>query len=328
MIDVITIGSAVVDNVLLIEKKPQEIRPGDKVLVSKRWTYSGGGATNAAVALAKLGLKVGIITKLSRDHEADFIEKELKGYNIKLLTKRKNKSRLPTSSSSIIVSTKEKDRIIYTYKGASDDLNETDFSFRKLKKAKWVYLASLTGKSFATGKKIAEYCKEHRIPLLWNTSTYLARMGKGRLGPFLKAATILVLNKKEAQLLLESREEEPRKLLEKLQKLGPETVVITQGAKKVWALHGAYGDDEKDKNDQRDKKGNRYKMYTVSPAKTKVVDTTGAGDAFTATLLGMLLKGHDFPAALKMGVKNAQSVIKQHGAKNGLLTYHELGQRG
>ncbi len=306
MVDVITIGSAVVDHIMVVDRRYSEIALGEKVIVKERLAFTGGGATNAAVALSKFGLNVKVITKLGHDPDAAFIRHELATHKIPLIAK--TPSRMPTSASAIIVFTADKERIIYGYKGASNDLRADDVPFRLLRRARWVYLASLMGTAYATGKKIARYCADHSIPLLFNASQYLAKKGARQLHHFLRAATILVLNKKEAQLLLETSEEDTMILLKRLHALGPRLVIITNGAKAVYALHGEKG-------------------ITVRPKKTKVVDTAGAGDAFAATLLGSLVKKNDVHTALKMAVCNAQSVIKEHGAKNGLLTYRQLQQK-
>ena len=77
MYDVLCIGSATVDHFLTTEQPLKAIRLGDKVLVKEMEAHTGGGATNSAVALRKLGLRVKILTKLGNDHNRDMIVKEL-----------------------------------------------------------------------------------------------------------------------------------------------------------------------------------------------------------------------------------------------------------
>ena len=50
-VDVLCVGSATLDNFLIIGQSIKEIKPGDKVLVQALEKHTGGGATNSAVAL-------------------------------------------------------------------------------------------------------------------------------------------------------------------------------------------------------------------------------------------------------------------------------------
>jgi ribokinase len=307
--DVLCIGSATVDSFLEVDTPFQKVRLGDKILVNSIIKHSGGGAINSAFTLAKIGLKVKVLTKLGNDHDAEFIHKKLSQHQIKNICKSASKN--PTDASSIIDYSANKDRIIYNHKGASQDLNERDYSFTDLN-CRWIYLATLMGDSFETAKKIAEKCKNKNIPLLFNPSLYLAQKGETYLRPVLKATKILVLNLEEAQALTKIKSKDFRALLVELRKLGPETIVITNGAKKMYALH-------------------QYVIYSVTPPDVKVVHTAGAGDAFTAGLLGALLNeerednnNHNyFETALKIGQAQATSVIQDKGVAHKLLNQKE-----
>jgi sugar/nucleoside kinase (ribokinase family) len=287
----------------MIQRPLSSIQLGDKVLVTSIERHSGGSATNAGAALATLGLDVKILTKLGDDHDADFIVKELNAYRLKNICLHRSKKK-KTDSAVIISSAKEKDRVIYVYKGASQDLSMNDVKKSQLRRAKWIYLGTLMGKSFRTGKMIAKYVRRQGIPLLFNPSLYLARRGKNVLRPILRAATILVLNKEEAQALLETSSRTITALLEPLQQLGPETVVITNGKKTMYAR----------KNDE---------MYSLTPPPVTIVHTAGAGDAFTAGFLAGIIKGYPVEDAMALGQANASSVIQHIGTKNRLLTERE-----
>ncbi len=303
--DVLCIGSGTLDNFLTSEEPLSKVKLGDKVLVKSLEKHSGGGATNAGAALARMGLQVKILTKLGNDHDADFIIKELKEYRIKNICR--NSSRKNTDFSMIVSSAKEKDRIIYVYKGASKDLSLGDFRKYQLK-ARWIYLATLMGKSYKTAEAIAEYAKIKKINLLFNPSLYLAKKGINSLKRVLEATAILVLNDEEARALLgRNAGASPKQLLFGLNKTGPKIVVITNGSKRIYALY--------EKN-----------VYSLLPPKVKVVHTAGAGDAFTSGLLAGLIKGFSVKEALSLGQANANSVIQRIGTKNGLLGWQEAVQ--
>ncbi len=298
--DVLCVGSATIDHFLIIEPSFLRIKPGDKILVNRQETHSGGGGTNSAAALAKLGLKVKLLAKLGADAAAENILKELKNYRIKIVPT--SRSRKTTDSSTVVFSQQDKDRIIYVYKGASAELAVSDVK-ASLFPVSWVYLASLTDNSLRAGFKIAQIVKLQKINLLFNPSIYLAQLGYGKLKPILNAARILVLNLEEAQALCNSRQA-PLDLLIKLQQYGPKVVIITDGPRLMYAANG----------DQ---------SYSLQPPAVKVVQTAGAGDAFTAGFLAGLIKNYSFKQALSLGQVNAISVIQDIGTKNKLLAEKE-----
>jgi len=300
--DVLCIGSATVDTFLTIEEPFSSIHLGDKVLVKSVDQRSGGGATNSAAALAKLGLKTKTATKLGDDKDGNFILKELKRQGIENICRIRSKQQ--TDLATIISSTKEKDRIILVHKGASTDLSSKDIPSSKLH-CSWIYLATLTGKSLSVAYDVARIAKKKGINLLFNPSLYLAQKGKKELSAILRNTTVLVLNKEEAQALLKSPSNSFEFLLKGLQKCGPHMVIVTDGKSGLYALQ----------------KNILYSL-TKTP-KVKVVHTAGAGDAFTSGFLAGLIKKYSFDDALRLGQVNASSVIQHIGTKTGQLTERE-----
>ncbi len=298
MTDVITIGSATVDHFMTIEQPFSSIKAGDKILIKNAHTYSGGSASNAAAALSTLGLNVKMLAKLGDDHDGEFITQDMKKYNVTNICL--HRSHHHTDFSTIISSTKEKDRIIYTFKEASRDLEAGDFKKDDLT-ASWLYIGSLMGKSFAVGAKIV---RNTNSSVLFNPSLYLAQKGKEFLAPILSKTKILVLNLEEAQAVLKNNSEKIENLLQGLHALGPETVIITNGEKRLHALSEDI-------------------IYSLQPPKVKVVHTAGAGDAFTGGFLAGIIKKYSFEDALQLGQVNASSVIRHVGCKNKLLNEKE-----
>ncbi len=305
MLDVLTIGSATVDHFLTIGQSFSSIKAGDKVLVTHQETHSGGGATNAAAALARLGLKVKTLTKLGNDHDAEFILRELRQYGVENICM--NRSKHHTDSATLISSQKDKNRVILVFKEASRDLSVSDCNLTA-PNTQWIYLGSLMGKSFLAAKKIVQNAKKKNIYILFNPSLYLAQKGKSYLKSILSATTILVLNKEEAQAVLGTKNPNRVFLLQQLQKLGPPRVIITDGKKRMYALQ---------------RKGQEKIMYSLLPPHVKIVDTAGAGDAFTAGFLAGMIKKYSFEDSLRLGQVNASSVIQHIGCKNKLLTEKE-----
>ncbi len=308
MFDVITVGSSTVDvfartdfsELIKIQEPHHEIDllafpSGAKILINDLEFSVGGGGTNTAVAFARLGLKTAYLGKVGSDMAGESISRELKKEKIVFLGKR-----VPGKSGySVILDTLEHDRTILTYKGVNDTLDFSEVPLGKLK-TKWLYFSSMMGQSFQTLEQLAEFAHHHTMKVAFNPSTYLAQKSKAFLRSILSKTELLILNKEEACLIC--GDAEIRELLAELQQMGPRIIAITDGNKSLSILDGST-------------------MYTCTPPPIKVVDATGAGDAFAATFLAGLLKNKSVEFSLALAVANAQSVLSHYGAKNILLTY-------
>ncbi len=63
----------------------------------------------------------------------------------------------------------------------------------------------------------------------------------------------------------------------------------------------------------------RGREYSLKPNRVKVVERTGAGDAFASGFVAGMIVGWDIDRCLKLGLKESESVIGHFGAKNNLL---------
>ena len=293
MFDIITFGSALVDifaETDIAEKGRFMCYPvGSKILLKNLRFDIGGGGTNTAVAFSRFGFKTGYIGKIGDDFNGKIILKILKDEKIKFLGKIEKKS---ITGTSIILDSKEHDRTVLKYSGVNDDLNFSDINLKKIK-TKWFYLGSMLGESFKTQKKLAFFLHVNGVKIAINPTEYLIK--KENIMPLLKISDILILNKEEASLLVKKRD-----LLKGLHKLGPKTVVITDKNKKILAYDGK-------------------KKYSLMPNKIKVVERTGAGDAFASGFVAGQMVGKNIQESLKLGLREGESVLKYVGAKNKLL---------
>ncbi len=305
MLDVITIGSCTVDVFVEPEQKRftkhlnhEDIQfcIGSKYLINNLFFSTGGGGTNTAVSFSRLGLKTGWIGVLAKDHNSHLVEHELKKEKVKILGPIKEGN----IGYSVIISKLKGDRTILTHKGINDKLFLKDIPKFN---TKWFYISSMMGESFNTIKKIVQRAKKKKIHWAFNPSTYLAKKGLNELMPIIKDCDLLILNKEEAQLLTNTKNE-TNWLLKELQEYS-KIVVVTDGKK------GAVGYDGID-------------YYKSKPNNVKILETTGAGDAFASATLAGMIKGQDLKTALQMGQVQAESVIQHMGAKQKLLTWKEL----
>jgi len=310
MYDVITVGSATVDVfakthfselIKIIDPKGETdllaFPSGSKILIDDLEFTVGGGGTNTAVALSRLGRKVGFLGKLGQGTNSDFIHKNLMNEKIDLLCAHGKGN----SGYSIILDALDHDRTILAYKGINDELKAEDIPFRKLK-TKWFYFSAMMGESFHTLEKIAEFAQKNKIKAAFNPSAYLAEKGSRYLKNILSKTELLILNKEEAELLVGKGSFD--NLLVKLKGLGPKIAVITDGKNNLYVIDDLH-------------------IYSAFPPAVKVIDATGAGDAFASSFLCGLLKNKGVEFAIKLGIINAQSVVSHYGAKNILLSYKE-----
>jgi len=303
MYDVITVGSSTVDAFAETDKKFLKkgkfcFDIGSKILIKDLIFEVGGGGTNSAVALSRLGLKVAYLGKLGRGENSKRILNLLKEEKIDTsLVSREN----ARTGFSVILDAKGKDRTILTYKGSNEDLAINDLRFEYLNTS-WFYFASMTGKSFETQKKLAEYAQEKGIRIAYNPSSYITEKGIAYLKPIINKTELLIMNNEEAAML--SKTKDIKKTLKFLHSQGPRIVVITNGAKDVSIYNGE-------------------SMFVVKPHKIKVVETTGAGDAFASSFLAGIIKTEDIEFSIQLALVNSESIITHYGAKKNLLKMGE-----
>jgi len=292
--DVVTFGSATVDvfvNTEVAEKHGFMYYPiGEKILIKDLKFDIGGAGTNTAVAFARLGFKTGCISELGGDENGKKISDLLNKEKVSFLGKTvKNE----LSGYSVILDSRGGERTILTYKGAGDEISLGDI---KKFKTKWLYLSSLLGMSFETQKKLAKILKKRGVKIAFNPSAYLIK--KENLDSLLKICDIIILNKEEAQMLAGKKDN----LLENLHKLISKQgiVVITDKDKMITCYDG-------------------HNRHFLIPNKVKVVERTGAGDAFASGFVAGQIAKKSIKYSLRLGLAESESVIKYFGAKNRLL---------
>jgi len=314
MYDVITIGSNTIDVFVYTDKtKSFYIKTlddeehyisypvGSKLLIDQLDFFTGGGGTNTAVCLSRLQLKTGYLGKVGKDTHSQNILEVLKKEKIDFLGFKDDYKNNKTGYS-VILDSLEKRRTVLTHKGINDYLFYDEIDLEKLKTG-WFCMTSMMGESFTTLEKLSQYAKENNIKILFNASNYLCKKGIDFLKKIIKNTTVIVLNEEESSILI--GEKEKVNTLRSLKDLGPDIVVITDGEKPVHCMDG---------------ENNHFVLY---PQEVKVVETTGAGDAFAASFLAGLIKDGNIECALKLASINAKSVLQYRGAKEKLLTYDE-----
>ena len=313
--EIITMGSATVDMIVTspdakfmeIEGKLSESRflcleLGDKLLVDKIRYESGGGATNTAVALTRLGRKTTPILKMGNDLHAGFILEDLKKNKVDCSQIIPEKG--PCGFSVIILSPRH-DRVILTYKGQNDQLEKKDLNKSLIKETPLMYQSSLTGNAFKTGAFAAGLARKSGNTVMYNPSLYLTELGYKKIKPIITNTDILIMNKEEARVLLgipvNLKKNFINEMLCDLKSFGPQMVIITDGSKGAYAFDGSA-------------------KYSIPTMNMEITDTTGVGDAFGAGFFDCYSRTENTEKSLKWALCVASCKLKKSGAKQGLPT--------
>ncbi len=299
MLDVISIGNATEDVFIKIHSRVFRqgvcFLPGAKVEVEEINCFTGGGATNTAVAFSRLGLKTGIVASIGGDISGSNILNELKRERVN--TSLMVVSKKFCTAYSAILTGFGRDRIILTYRGATAQLNnERHIKWNKLK-SKWFYISSFHTKPKVL-KKLIDFGNRNGIKIALNPGSVELKSGLKKLSPLLKKADVVFLNKREAMQLTGRTNIERN--LQLLHNYCP-VVVITDGKNGVYAFDGSY-------------------IYFKKTFKVRLADATGCGDAFNSGFTAALIKGKDIEQSINWGMAESQSVIQYLGTKNVLLS--------
>ncbi len=312
MFDLISIGDTIIDQYFQIaeahiqcniDKSKCELclNYSDKIGVEGYQQLIGGNAANNSVGSARLKLKTAVFTNIGDD---PFGQKIIKHFKTEKVDGRfiKTNSDLESSVSAVISFKGERTILGYHQPWIYDlpDLGQT----------KWIYFSSLAHSFSDTNivSQLENYIQRTGINLGFNPGTFQIKYGVRKYPKLLSLTTIIFLNLHEAKKILSidlDQKTEIKKLLTGIADLGPKMVVITDGK------NGSYGYD-----------GNLYYQLGLFPA--KLVEATGAGDAYATGVVAGLFYGQDLPKAMRWGAANSASVVEQVGAQAGLLTYHQM----
>lgn len=303
-IKVLSIGAAVQDVFLSNsdELKPVTANPHDSFMklelgakadVNNINFTTGGGASNASVTFARQGLTSQFMGTIAHDSAGQAVLDDLDKENID--TRHVSYTEKYHTGYSVLLLAPSGERTILTYRGASThydaslfDLSESD--------ADWIYVSSMAG-SMETLNKIFTQAHTLGIKIMFNPGKdELSQHAK--LKALLDDVDVLSLNKEEMQTVVEGEELEElaRHALNYVSVAivsdGPNGVVATDGKTIVRA--GMYED-------------------------VKVIDRTGAGDAFGSGFLSQWAQGISLKDSIIFASANSTSVVTVIGAKPGIL---------
>ena len=276
---------------------------GETILGTNYNIGPGGKGCNQAIAIARLGGTVNFISKLGKDTYGDLATNTLRNNNIDTSTITYSND-FQTGVAGIMVDKNTGMNAINVITGAPSTLtiNEVEKHIEVINNSK-IFLTQLE-----IPKEVTLHClkkaKENKVITILNPAPASEISNE-----FFKYVDYFTPNETEAEFytgIKISNEIEAKKASIKLLNLGLKKVVITLGEKGLF-----YTDGKED-------------IYIKALSLNKVLDTTGAGDAFNGGLAFALSENKSIKEALNLANQVAGLSTLKLGAGNAMPTLKEL----
>jgi ribokinase len=294
------IGSTNMDLTTTVDRMPVW---GETVLAKHFETSFGGKGANQAVAAAKLGAEVVMVSNLGDDALGDSALGNFNGYGIDTRHVR----RIPdqsTGTATILVDEHSGDNAILIVAGANGDLSsaDVDAASEELKRCDLILLQLEI--QLETAYAAIRFGRQNGVRTVLNPAPARRNLDMG----VVTQASFLIPNETELAMLTEmpvESEAEVSAAAQTLVRKGVETVIVTLGARGALLAtpEGA---------------------RRVAPVKVQAVDTTGAGDAFIGSFARYFAAGLAIDEALAEATRYAAFSVTRHGAQKSFASESEF----
>lgn len=301
MIEVLCAGLIVADHVCTpIEHLPAA---GELVMADGMLLTIGGCAANAAVDLAKMGVRVAIAGRIGADVFGRVVTDILREANVEVSCLKTSAS--ADTSQTLIVNVKGQDRrFIHTF-GANRDFRASDIPLELLDQVKVLYLGGYLAMPSVTQEELVPVFAAARARGV-TTVLDIVVPGKGEYLPqferLLPHVDVFLPNDFEGELI--TGERDPLRQAEVFQRLGAGTTIVTMGSEGAILVQ----------NDLRLRSG----VYSMP-----FVDASGGGDAFDAGYIYGLLQGMTPTVCLRVASALGASCVRAIGTTPGVFTRAE-----
>ena len=299
---VVCAGIAVAD--VFVPLLPRLPEPGELVATEDFVVETGGCAANAAIALARLGVRPAVVAKVGDDLFGDFVRQELSTAGVDVAGIGRAAG-LGTSKTVIIPVSGEDRRFIHTF-GANAALCAADIAPAIATVPDALYVGGFLVLPALRQDELAAQLRLARQAGTRVVLDVVAPSGRA-LSPadvagVLPEVDYFVPNDDEGAAL--TGESDPRRQVERLLELGAGTVIVTMGERGLVA-------------------GSRDETIELPAPRVDVVEPSGAGDAFAAGLVYGLLQGWALRRCLEFASVIGASACTRLGCTAGLFTRAE-----
>ncbi len=266
---------------------------GAKLSVEDAVFATGGNALNAATTFVRQGLDSHFMGVVGDEPSGQVVMQTLDDEGIDARYVRQ--ATIYRTSYSTILLAPTGERTILTCHGTKLRADGSDLTLSAIAEVDWLYVSSVN--SMELLEKIVTLAAKNNTQVAINPSPFELENAH-KLRPILEDVSVLLANKEEMRLIVEGQTSD--ELIRHAAHLTP-TVVLSDGPNGVLATDGK----------QLVKAG----MYED----VKVIDRTGAGDAFGSGFVAMHAQGKDLATAVTFASANATSVVTEIGATKGIL---------
>ncbi|MFT2014340.1 ribokinase [Streptomyces sp. 796.1] len=294
--DLLVVGSANVDLVIGVERRPA---PGETVLGSDLAVHPGGKGANQALAAARLGARAALLARVGDDEHGRLLLASQRAAGVD--TDGVLVGGAPTGVALITVDPSGDNSIVVS-PGANGRLTPADVrAAAPLLAAARVVSLQLEIPLETVAETVRGLAPDARLVLNPSPPAPLP-------AEVLAACDPLVVNEHEARYVLGAAAgETPQDWARGLLALGPRSVVITLGAQGAVVAEG-HADS----------------LHHLPSPRVDAVDTTGAGDAFTAALAWRLGRGDELRRAAAFAVRVGAATVTARGAQDSFPTPEQV----
>ncbi len=287
-LDLTVIGDAFIDIVVPIDGITHD------GAFEKDIKITAGGLANTAVWASRLNANVAFVGKIGEDIFGQTYNQDIINETVLPSLSFSDK---PTGKCILLVDGRKRTMIID--RGANDDLRRKDVPDDLLKSSRYVYFSGYSFASKIIQKEVKKLMKDVRAfgnTVVFNGGSYnLIRDNHSFFEKIIeKYVDVFSLNEDEAKAF--TGERDIQRAFEAIKDIGL-PFILTLGKEGSVAFDG------------KDVVKNKIKYLK------KVVDITGAGDAFMGGFLAGLSRGKTFEEAIPIGHSTARKVVTRFGAR-------------
>ncbi len=287
--EVAVLGAAAIDWVAQVDALPRR----DGIAWAEQYDpYPGGSGANMASAIAHLGKSVRFIGRIGDDESGQILWETFKADGVDTSAVRVEPGK--RSASCFIAVDSHGEREIFCLGGIALYDQPQDLASEWFADVRILLIAD----AYPDVALSAISRLEDRSKVVFTPGGLMAGLPQAELDRLLVASDVLIVSRVEAEKISGSKD--PEEAVRRLAGRGPQIVVVTLGERGVLLWDG--------------------KTLAGVPAFAveKIVDTTGAGDAFSAGWVVGMIEGLDWISAAKLGNAVSAMKIRHFGARNGV----------